>query len=214
VNRKSPTLYYRLHDGAIRAVAASAIAGVWLIAGAAPVPAECDGPIPSFRGVVATAKRVVIGQVVAVHPSELSDPASDARSTRFTLRVLETPRGVAPATMEIVDLPTQPCASIVSARVGDRLAIAFDAIDFEPPMRVNTAAWLRGVPPLSEIDSLTAFESTTRAEVYRLLGLEPPDTAVAPAPSQISADPPWGVIAVVAIAGGAAGWLRSGRAIT
>jgi hypothetical protein len=196
-------------DRAIRVAALPALAGVWLIAGAGPVAAECDGPIPSFRAVVGTAKRVIIGEVVAVHPSELTAEGTDGRSSRFTLRVTDVPRGRAPETMEIVDLPTQPCAGHVVARVGDRLAIAFDAIDFEPPIRLNTAAWLRGVPPSSEFDLMTEFESTTREEVYALLGLEPPDTSVAPLTEVVPGGLPWWPNVVAVVAGGIAGWLGS-----
>lgn len=204
-------MHRRSLDRAIHVAALPALVGAWLIAGAAPVAAECDGPIPSFRSVAATAKRVVIGEVVAVHPSELTVEGADGRSSRFTLRVTDVPRGGAPKTMEIDDLPTQPCASIVVARVGDRLAIAFDAIDFEPPMRVNTAAWIRGVPPGTEFDLISAFESTTRAEVYALLGLEPPDTSVAPVSDEAPRGQPWWLLVAAAVAGGVAGWHGSSR---
>jgi len=196
-------------DRAVRVAALPALVGAWLIAGAAPVAAECDGPIPSFRAVAATAKRVVIGEVVAVHPSELTAEGADGRSSRFTLRVTDVPRGRAPKMMDIDDLPTQPCAGHVVARAGDRLAIAFDAIDFEPPVRVNTAAWIRGVPPGSEFDLLSAFETTTRAEVYGLLGLEPPDTSAAPASYDATRVSPVWPYVVAAMAGGIAGWLGS-----
>ena len=205
--RGALSLHPRSLDRAVRIAALPALVVAWLIAGAAPVGAECDGPIPSFRAVAATAKRVVIGEVVAVHPSELTAEGADGRSSRFTLRVTDVPRGRAPKTMEIDDLPTQPCASIVVARVGDRLAIAFDAIDFEPPVRVNTAAWIRGVPPGTEFDLLTAFESTTRAEVYALLGIEPPDTSIGPVTDKAPGGSPWWPLVVAAVAGGIAGWL-------
>jgi hypothetical protein len=202
-------LHRRLSDRVIRIIALPALIGAWLMAGTAQVAAECDGPIPSFRGVAATATRVVIGEVVEVHPSELTAEGADGRSSRFTLRVIEVPRGRAPRTMEIVDVVTQPCAGVVIARLGDRLAIAFGALDFEPPMRVNTAAWLRGVPPFTEIDALSAFESTTREEVYALLGIQPPDTAVAPHTDGGPGGLPWWPLAVAALAGGVAGWRRS-----
>ena len=194
-----------------RIVAWPALIAAGLIAATPPVAAECDGPIPSFRAVAASAKHVVIGEVVGVRPSELNGDSADGRSTRFTLRVTEVPRGRAPRTMEIDDLPTQPCAGFVRARVGDRIAIAFDATDFEPPIRVNTAAWLRGVPPGSEHDLISAFEPTTRAQVYALLGLEPPDTAAPPFRVAPTGEPPWSLLAVAAVAGAAAGWRRGSR---
>lgn len=140
---------------------------------------ECDGPVPSFREAVASARRVVIGDVVAVHAPGRGEPTSEGWSSRFTLRVRYVPRGGAPAVMEIRDLPTQPCAGWVSARTGDRIALAFDAIAFDPGIQVNTVAWIRGTPW-----SFTGVETTTVPDAYKLLGLDPPDTSV------VSREPP------------------------
>jgi hypothetical protein len=56
--------------------------------------------------------------------------------------------------------------------VSDRIALAFDATDFTPPIQVNTVAWIRGTPP-----DFVGVETITVAEVFRLLGLTPPDTS-------------------------------------
>lgn len=77
--------------------------------------------------------------------------------------------------MEIRDLPTQPCAGVIQAREGDRIALAFDATDFSPPIQVNTVAWIRGTPW-----DFSGVETITVAEVFRLLDLTPPDTATLP----------------------------------
>ena len=111
------------------------------------VTADCDGPIPSFRDALSTAKRIVIGDVVAVHGGGQVEPGPGGRSTRFTLRVRFVPRGSALAEMVIRDLPTQPCAPIVEARIGDRIALALEATDYSPPTQVNSVAWIEGVPP-------------------------------------------------------------------
>lgn len=153
---------------------ASVVAAVTLAAGAAPASAVCDGPLPSFRDALSTATRIVIGDVVAVRSGGLWDAGIDGRSSRFTLRVRYVLRGEAPAVMEIRDLPTQPCAAGVIARAGDRIALAFDATDFTPPIRVNAIAWIRGIPPAFE-----GFEIITATGVFELLGQAPPDTATA-----------------------------------
>lgn len=143
---------------------------------AGPVAAECDGPYPSFRAALPTAQQVVIGDVIAVRKGGGWDPAKGSgEASRFTLKVLYVPRGTAPARMEVVDLPTQPCASEVLVRKGDRVALLFDGTDFTPAVTVNVAAWIRGTP-----QDFPGVETTTVAEVYRLLGLDPPDTSTAP----------------------------------
>lgn len=137
------------------------------------VAAECDGPVPSFHDALATAKRVVIGDVVAVRRGGMVRPtASDPSSSHFLLRIRYTPVGTAPTFMLIRDLPTQPCAGFVLAREGDRIAMAFGAIDYSPPIEVNTVAWIRGTPW-----DHAGVETTTTAEVFRRLDMTPPDTA-------------------------------------
>jgi hypothetical protein len=150
------------------------------LGGAAPVAAECDGPIPSFREVAPTAKTIVIGDVIDVQPGGLIDGIRGGRWSRFTLKVLYVVRGSARPTMEVRDVPTQPCASGIVARQGDRIAIAFEGTAFTPVVVVNTAAWIRGEPPFAEIDPLSAFESITRDAVFRLAGVDPPETSTNP----------------------------------
>jgi hypothetical protein len=114
----------------VRGILATSFAFVAFAVGPLQVAAECDGPVPSFSGAVATAKRVVIGDVVAVREGGLVKPAASAgSSSRFTLRVRYAVVGDAEKSMEIRDLLTQPCAGVVQAREGDRIALAFNATD-------------------------------------------------------------------------------------
>jgi hypothetical protein len=75
----------------------------------------------------------------------------------------------------IEDLPTQPCAAVVQARAGDRIALAFDASDFSPPIQVNSVAWIRGTPW-----DFIGVETISVPEIFRSLDLTPPDTATVP----------------------------------
>jgi hypothetical protein len=105
--------------------------------------------------------------------------------------------------MEIRDLPTQPCASVVLARTGDRIALAFDALDFEPPIHVNTAAWIRGTP-------FTGFETITLARVLSLVS--PPATAtLARLPNDDESPPDARLIALVGVAAFLYAWRRFSR---
>ncbi len=186
---------WRLALVAIVAVAALSVA-------VAPVAAECDGPYPSFREALPTAQRVVIGDVIAVHSGGSWSPAAfGGLSSRFTLRVRYVPRGSAPAQMEIVDLPTQPCAEMVIVREGDRIALLFDGTAFTPPVQVNVAAWIRGTP-----QDFPGVETTSVREVYRLLGLDPPDTSTAPPGSPQDAGFP--LVFLAAMLGLLVGWRR------
>jgi hypothetical protein len=146
-------------------------------AGVQPVSAECDGPIPSFREATSTAKRIVIGDVIALTPGGLVEAGADGRSSRFFLQIRYVLRGEAPSVMEIRDLPTQPCAPSLIAAEGDRLALAFDATDFTPPIKVNTVAWIRGMAP-----DWIGIETITVPEAFALVGLDPPDTSIEPEP--------------------------------
>lgn len=186
----------------IQVLAASGGLAIAILAGSAsPTAAECDGPAPSIRHALLTAARVVIGDVTAVQGGGLVEPGPDGRSSRFTLRVRYVLRGEASAEMDIRDLPTQPCAPGVEARVGDRLALAFDATDFSPPIPVNAVGWIRGSPP-----NFADFETITLIETFRLLGQSPPDTAIAePARSPDSPGAPF-VLLASALVGLMFGW--------
>ncbi len=169
------------------------------------VTADCDGPIPSFRDALSTAKRIVIGDVVAVHGGGQVEPGPGGRSTRFTLRVRFVARGSALAEMVIRDLPTQPCAPIVEARIGDRIALALDATDYSPPTQVNSVAWIEGAPPW-EVETITV------AEIFRLLGQAVPDTSTAtPGASTPPSLPADGWLLAAALVGMLVGWWRTGR---
>ncbi|MEA2519168.1 MAG: hypothetical protein QOF49_1248 [Chloroflexota bacterium] len=186
----------------------AAIALGALAASPLDVAAECDGPVPSFRDAVATAKRVVIGDVIDARGGGLVPPGSnDGWSSRFTLRVRYTVIGVAAQTIEIADLPTQPCAGVVQAREGDRIALAFDATDFSPSTPVNTVAWIRGTPW-----DFVGVETITVADVFRLLDLTPPDTSTVP--ERPVERLPVGVLAALLIGalGGGLAWRRTGVA--
>jgi hypothetical protein len=193
----------------VRLLLATAIASIALATGPLHVAAECDGPVPSFRKALATAKRVVIGDVIAVRDGGLVESASsDGWSSRFTLRVRYTPVGEAPTTMQVSDLLIQPCVGEVLARKGDRIALALDATDFTPPMQVNTVAWIRGTPLYFD-----GVETITTNEVFRLLDLAAPDTSTLAEqrPQEFPLDL---LIAVVAgLIAGALTWRRSRPAV-
>ena len=174
-----------------------------LATGATPAVAECDGPVPSFRKALLTAKRIVIGDVIDVRPGGLLEPQADGRSSRFTLRVRHVLRGEAPRLMDIRDLVTQPCAGTVIARAGDRIAIAFDAFDFTPPIAVNAVAWIRGqIPP-------EVYERITETEVFERLGVDAPNTAFAmPDPPAGTRSPSLPLLVVPGLLGLFLGWRR------
>ena len=156
---------------------------------------ECSGPFPSFERASASARRIVIGEVIATLPG--AEPMEDGRSSQFLLRgwsVLEDDR---PLEMEIRDVETQPCSGYIVARPGDRIAIAFDGHDFAQAQVVNAVAWLQGEPPPFE-----GIEVTTIAAIYALLGRVPPVPAAPDpvAPAGPSIDRPIIVLLAVAAA--------------
>jgi hypothetical protein len=79
----------------------------------------------------------------------------------------------------------------VIVRTGDRIALALYAIDYTPPLRINTVAWIVGVPAFEGIETITV------SEAHSLVGLLPPQSAVA-SPEHPEGPPPVGVAAVVA----------------
>ena len=148
--------------------------------------ADCDGTAPRFSLVASSADRVVVGTVVAVHPSRYS--YGEGRSLNFRLVVERVLKGKQVRELEIHDLPLNPCTDHLVARVDDKIAIAFNALDeYAPPLRVNAVAWLDGEPVNSSVESLSL------AEVYAALGLELPDTSTLPAEDADATGPWFGV---------------------
>ena len=142
-----------------------------LVAGFAVTPSavlsECDGPFPSFENAAPSARRIVIGQVIATLPG--SPSFDDGRTSRFTLRGWSVLDGDQPVEIDVQDLQSQPCAGYITARPGDRIAIAFEGLDFTPAQVVNAVAWVEDDPP--QVDGI---ESTTIGAIYALLGRAPP----------------------------------------
>jgi hypothetical protein len=171
----------------------------------APVTAECDGPFPSFRELTKTAATIVVGHVVAVHPGGAWDPLQGGVASRFTLGVEYVLRGQSPAFAEIDDLPTQPCASVIGARLGDQIALAIGGRAFEPPVPANMVAWIDAVPPPGfGGDVISPAESYSLDAVFALVGMEPPASIAPDAPAAIVAPattvvPLGGVIAALLV---------------
>jgi hypothetical protein len=131
----------------------------------------------------------VIGEVVGGFPEPVGP--QDGRTSRFTLRGLSVLDGDRPMDIDVTDLQSQQCAGYVIARLGDRIAIAFDGHEFGQV--VNAVAWLEGQPP-----DLVGIESTTVRAVYALVGRVPP--AARPAASEQAAGPSIDGGVVVALA--------------
>jgi hypothetical protein len=150
-----------------------------VLARPAPVAAECDGPVPSFRRFAASAETIVVGDVVAANPSGTYTD-DHGRSSWFTIRVREGIKGDAPGVLRFRDLPFLPCSDhIVRVAAGDRIALALDATTFsEPPTVVNIPAWIHGEKP-----PWSGAQRVTRRGVWALVGMEPPATDTGAAPS-------------------------------
>ena len=149
---------------------------------------ECDGPFPSFEHAAASARRIVIGQVIATLPG--TEPMEDGRSSQFVLRGWSVLEGDRPVEIDVRDVLTQPCSGYIMARPGDRIAIAFEGHDFMPAQVVNAVAWLQGdAPPVEGI------ETTTIGAIYARLGRVPPSPAQAAAGSSID----WPIVVVLGL---------------
>ena len=146
-----------------------------LLAGSHPVLADCDGPFPAFRQLVKSAKTIVIGDVVAVSRGGAWDAVDGGVSSRFTLKIAFLLRGSSDATIEVDDLPTTQCASVVGARLGDRIALAVDGSAFDRPSGVNMVAWIDAVPPPGfGPGSISQADTFSVNEVFALIGQEMP----------------------------------------
>ena len=153
---------------------------------------ECDGPFPSFEHAAPSARRIVIGQVIATLPG--AEAFEDGRTSQFVLRgwsVLENDRAVE---IDVRDVLSQPCSGYIVARPGDRIAIAFEGHDFAPAMVVNAVAWLQGEPP-----PFDGIEVTTIGAIYARLGRVPP----VPAPAAGGPSIDWPIVLLVLAAASA-----------
>jgi hypothetical protein len=160
-----------------------------------PVIASCDGPIPSFRQFAATSPRILIGRVTAVD-STAQWRDDEGRSSRFTLDVEYVVRGESSIVIDVRDAAFLPCADhIIIARVGDRIALAFDVPGLMGDETVSTIpAWISGTPmPWGGAETITV------REVFSLVGKAvPPATsteAARPARESAPTWPPLGVLA-------------------
>jgi len=158
------------------------------------VVAECDGPAISFRTHAASAPTVVIGEVSAINPDRIVPDDDDAgRSRAFSLTIQYVLRGSTGRTLELEDLASGPCSGPVTVRVGERIAIAFGLSDrlLFGDATWAAVAWIQGTPPrLPDIEQLTV------SDVFRTLGVEPPDTSTA-APARHTV--PIGLVLVVVL---------------
>jgi hypothetical protein len=177
--------------GAFAMIAVAALTA----ATARPVYASCDGPIPPFREFAATSPRILIGRVTAV---DSTAPWRDdqGRSSRFTLDVEYVVRGESSISIDVRDAAFLPCADhIIIARVGDRIALAFDVPGLMGDETVSTIpAWISGTPmPWGGAETITV------REVFSLVGKAvPPATSTEtarPAPVPAPTWPPLGVLA-------------------
>jgi hypothetical protein len=162
-----------------RLLTAASIAILGLLGLAGGAAADCNGPPPPFAETVASAKQIVIGDVVAVRAR--ADWAG-GRANRFTIQVSHVVRGKPFVTLDINDVMTQPCSGQILAEMGDRIALALDATAFTPAVEANGVAWIAGQPP-------EGFEMTTIENVYKLAGVPMPETTVAFDTAE--ATPPW-----------------------
>lgn len=176
-----------------------AMAGLTSLTAPVRVAADCDGPMPEFDKVVRTAQTIVIGEVVAVHPGGAWDPAFGGIASRFTLKIEHLIRGAADEIVEVKDLPSQPCSSVIGARLGDRIALAVNGTAFTPPVQANMIAWIDGPPPPDFGGGDPAGPRSYSVEqVYALAGSEPPPASADPSPATsldgvaaaTSSDPP------------------------
>jgi hypothetical protein len=137
-----------------------------LLANPSSALGECDGPFASFQNAAPSARRIIIGDVVATLPGPPVE--NDGRTSRFTLQGWSVLDGDEPITIDVRDLLSQPCAGYIMARPGDRIAIAFDGHDFVPLTVVNAVAWIGPAP------EFLGIESTDIPAIYALLGRVPP----------------------------------------
>jgi hypothetical protein len=153
-----------------RVFTAACIATVGVLGFAGGAAAECNGPSSPFAEAVGSAKRIVIGDVVAIVPTK---DLIGGFSGQFTIQVSHVVRGDAVTRLDLSYETTDPCSgNTIIAGIGDRIALAFGATAFNRPVQVTGVAWIVGQPNGN-------FETTTIEDVYKLAGVPMPETTVA-----------------------------------
>ena len=160
-----------------------------MLATSGSASAECTGPRPpwpAFTEVAPNAKRIIVGTVIEdlTGSEPVSDTGEYLPSAWFRLRVDEVLRGDAPDQLVIRRLPSgvslkryPSCGetALVSARVGDVIAIAYRGHRPGGPRVLNTAAWIQGTP---RPDFMRDAEQLSLAHVRRLASKLPDTSSV------------------------------------
>jgi hypothetical protein len=155
--------------------AASLLLGVAaFLATASPAAAECTvvDAWPSFSEAVTTAKRIVIGKVVKPY----DQPDGARRTIRFEFRVDEVLRGRSRQVIEFrhgvySGIPLRCRDSLLRPRVGDVLALAFDARFPQYPDPVLGVAFLNRNPTRWDRFTMPNIGHVSRAQVRALAAL-------------------------------------------
>lgn len=161
----------------MRPLGLAAIVVVAGMASADHVLAECnpEGTYPKFADAAASARTIVLGDVVDLSEGGPSDPVVDGWSSSFTLLVGAIVRGSAPLLWEFSAITTVPCAPPVVVHTGDRIVLALEARNADTGVTFNTVAWVVGQAPPQ-----VPFERLTEADVLSFgegVGLRPGDPA-------------------------------------
>ncbi len=204
-----------MHASRRAVVAASVIFGFGaLFATASPVAAECTffDAWPSFRSSVPTADRIVIGKVVTPY----DEPDGARRTIRFAFRVDEVVRGSEGPVIEFRDglysgAPIRCRDSLLRPRVGDVLALAFDATLARYPDPVIGVALVNRKPNRWDRFTMPGVEGITRADVRALAAVpQGPTTDIEPPSATRTSTGPSFLIVFVGILGGLAFLRRMG----
>jgi hypothetical protein len=177
-----------------------------IFATASPVAAECAffDPWPSFRATVPTADRIVIGTVVGSY----GRTSAGGHTVTFEFHVDEVVRGSSDPVIGFREgvrsgAPVTCPDSLLRPRVGDVLALAFDATLPEYPDPVLGAAF---IPHASQWDKMTmpGIEGITRGRVRALAALpQAPATDVEPVIESPGSTPPAASLGLLGLLGGA-----------
>jgi hypothetical protein len=153
------------------------------LAASGPVLGECSSNSantwPAFEQVAPRAETVIVGRVVrsAAHDR---DPLDNPHTTVFTVKVEDVLRGKAPATIEFNGLRSgvplrgeRTCrqSSVLYAKLGDRIAVAFGGRIPGVKGPVTTAAWIEGLPNNAIADP--GLGTMDLNDVRRLMGRRP-----------------------------------------